>query len=152
VRTHATSGPTIHLRIGRGDLTYYSHHAWPNNTTRTHQQMECVRPVSLAHTHTLSHLNPSVSKCRNRTRFISLAALLFGGEFRNLAPRSTAVCSLRLQTSKRQSLRWEKHHACNIAAALACCWGGSMFQRKRKVTPETVCACNFSIQTNADKK
>jgi hypothetical protein len=69
---------------------------------------------------------------------------LFGGEFRNLAPRSTAVCSLRLQTSKRQSLRWEKHHACNIAAASACCWGGSMFQRKRKVTPETVCMQLFN--------
>jgi hypothetical protein len=69
---------------------------------------------------------------------------LFGGEFRNLAARSTAVCSLRLQTSKRQSLRWEKqHHACNIAA-LACCWGGSMLQRKRKVTPETVCMQLFN--------
>lgn len=91
----------------------------------------CVRPDSLTLAHTLSHLNPSVSKCRNRTRFISLAALLFGGEFRNLAARSTAVCSLRLKTSKRQSLCWEKHRACNIAA-LACCWAA-----KKKVQSDS---------------
>jgi hypothetical protein len=67
---------------------------------------------------------------------------LFGGEFRNLAARSTAVCSLRLQTSKRQSLRREKHHACNIAAF------GLLLGRLDVPKKAQSDCCNFSIQTN----